>query len=292
VRLEPLAAGSRVLLRALHPLPAPWPEEILALGALAQGLIRPSRRRRAYEWASCQPTGGRDGAWRLARALLAQRGRFLAAATQVGVRHPDELRRRLILEGTEHLEGTTTRGGTLLLGFHLGSAVTALALRVAGYRVVLAGRGRGPLWPKAPARWIVPPQEDLIQWTDLMSCVTAMRRIGRRLRAGDTIYMAVDGDGREAFTIRLPGRDLVVRSGWLALRRSVRVRTLPVLAHAEGGRLRVRIHPPLPVPVTDLGADIASCREHLTPILEEFVTRFPEQCFMLALGRQDGRRSG
>jgi lauroyl/myristoyl acyltransferase len=284
VRIEPLAVSSRGLLRALHALPAPWTEGILALGALAQGLIRPSRRRRAYEWASSH-SAGKDGAWHLACALLAERGRFLAAATQVGVRDPEALRRRMILDGTEHLEDAAKRGGTLLVGFHLGSAATALALRVAGYRVVFTGRGKGPLWPKAPARWIVPPPEDIIQWTDLTSRVAALRRIRRRLVARDAVYMAVDGDGREAFTIPMPGGGIVVRSGWLALRRDVSVTTLPVLAHTEGSQLRVRIHPPLPEPTADLSADIANCRDHLTPIIEEFVGRFPEQCFMLALGR-------
>jgi lauroyl/myristoyl acyltransferase len=285
MRLEPLAASSRVLLRALHPLPAAWTEEILALGALAQGLVRPSRRRRAYRWALSHRASRRGDVWRLACAVLAERGRFLAAATQVGVRNPEAFRSRVHLEGTEHLDAAAARGGTLLIGFHLGSAATALALRVAGYRVVLTGRGDGPLWPRAPARWIVPAAEELIQWTDVASRVVALRRLKRRLAMGDIVYMAVDGDGRNAFTIPVPGGDLVVRSGWLSLRRSNRVTTLPVLAHAERRQLWVRIHPPLPAPAVDAGADIEACRAHLTPILKDFVARRPEQCFMLALAR-------
>src|SRR5262245_43426359 len=120
MRLEPLATSSRVLLRALHPLPAAWTEEILALGALAQGLVRPSRRRRADRWALSQCASRRADVWRLACAVLAERGRFLAAATQVGVRNPEAFRSRLHLEGTEHLEAAAARGGTLLIGFHLG----------------------------------------------------------------------------------------------------------------------------------------------------------------------------
>jgi len=286
MRIEPLAASSRALLRAFHLLPAAWAEESLALGALVQGLLRPSRRRRAHRWAASQPAAGDP--WQLTRALLAERGRFLAAATQVGVRDPEHLRRRLVVEGRERLDAAARRGGVLLVGLHLGSAATALALKVAGYPVVFTGRGRGPLWPRAPARWIVPAAEDLIQWTDVASRVIALRRIQRRLLAGGLVYMAADGDGQDAFSIGLPGGDLAVRAGWLAVRRTPNVTALPVLAHTESGRLHVQIHPPFPESLADREAEIAACRAHLAPIVGEFVRRWPAQCFMLALGRADG----
>jgi lauroyl/myristoyl acyltransferase len=213
---------------------------------------------------------------------------LLAAATQLGVRDPGDLRRRLIVDGREHLEAAARRGGVLLVGLHLGSAATALGLKVAGYPVVFTGRGRGPLWPRAPARFVVPAAEDLIQWTDLASRVIALRRIQRCLLAGGMVYMAADGDGQDAFTIALPGASLTVRSGWLTIRRRSNVSALPLLAHTQGGRLCVRIHPPFPEPVADLKADTAACHAHLAPIVEEFVRQWPEQCFMLALGRSDG----
>jgi hypothetical protein len=37
------------------------------------------------------------------------------------------------------------------------------------------------------------------------------------------------------------------------------------------------------VPVESEAADVAACRAHLTPLLEDYVRRFPEQCFSLAL---------
>jgi lauroyl/myristoyl acyltransferase len=285
MRIEPLAASSRALLRAFNLLPAAWAEESLALGALAQGLLRPSRRRRAHRWAASQPAA-RDP-WQLTRALLAERGRFLAAATQVGVRDPEHLRRRVVVDGRERLDAAAQRGGVLLVGLHLGSAATTLALKVLGYSVVVTGRGRGPLWPRAPARWIVPAAEDLIQWTDLASRVLALRRIQRRLLAGGLVYMAADGNGQDAFSIGLPGRDIAVRAGWLVVRRTPNVTALPVLAHTESGRLHVQVHPPFPEPVADREAEIAACCAHLTPIVVEFVRRWPAQCFMLALGRAD-----
>ena len=290
MRIEPLAASSRALLRALNLLPAAWAEECLALGALVQGMLLPSRRHRAYRWAVSQP--GVRHPWRLARALLAERGRFLAAATQVGVRGPEALRRRLVLDGRQHLEAAAQRGGVLLVGLHLGSAATALALQVAGYPVVFSGRGRGPMWPRAPARWIVPSAENLIQWTDLPSRVVGLRRIQRTLAAGGVVYMAADGDGQDAFTLALPGRDLALKKGWLTARRAPNVTALPLLAHTEDGRLHVRIHPPFPEPAADLDVELAACRAHLAPIVEEFVRQWPEQCFMLALGRADGPAIG
>jgi lauroyl/myristoyl acyltransferase len=283
VRIEPLAVSSRALLRALHLLPSAWAEESLAFGALAQGVLRPSRLRRAYRWALRRPGVRRPR--RLALALLAERGRFLAAATQVGVRGSEDLHRRIVVEGREHLEAAGRRGGALLVGLHLGSAATALALKIAGYPVVFTGRGRGPLWPRAPARFIVPAAEDLIQWTDLASRVKALRRIERRLLAGDMVYMAADGDGQDAFPLALPGGDLTVRAGWLAVRRRTKIAALPVLGRSERRRVHVRVYPPFPEIGPDPSDDAAACRAHLQPIVEDFVRRWPEQCFMLALGR-------
>ena len=114
-----------------------------------------------------------------------------------------------------------------------------------------------------------------------------MRQIQRRLSAGQLIYLTADGEGKEACRLSLPGRDLAIRSGWLTLRRATAMPTLPVLGHRERNRLVVRVYPPLPHPVPDLDRDIAACHEQLGLIVQDFVRRFPAQCFMLALDRAE-----
>jgi lauroyl/myristoyl acyltransferase len=274
------------LLNAVHRLPAPLGEDLLAAAALVQGMLAPGRWRRAYRWAASQP--GRERlAWRLACALLAHRGRYLAMLAQVGLRDRERFRRRLVLEGRERLDAAWGRGGVLLLGFHVGSGAEGLALEVSGYPVTHTGRGR--VLQRAPRRptqdWMAPTLADAILWTDGWSRVAALYAIRRRLLDGRIVHLMGDGDGTEAFQIPLPGRALVVRSGWLSVRRSIGVPTFPVLGHREGRRLVVTIHPPFPSPRSDPAEDLAACRAALTPILVEYVRRFPEQCFMLALDR-------
>jgi lauroyl/myristoyl acyltransferase len=93
------------------------------------------------------------------------------------------------------------------------------------------------------------------------------------------VYLMADGPfGREAFRIELPGRPLIVRSGWLALRRQTGVPALPVLTFREGGRRVIVVHPPLPAPDADRARDAAACRAALTPLVADYVRRFPAQC--------------
>src|SRR6266545_19324 len=70
---------------ALDRLPWPWGEDILAHLFAAVALLRGSRRRPALAWAAQQP-GGRGV--RLALAVSAFRGRWVARATLLGVRSP------------------------------------------------------------------------------------------------------------------------------------------------------------------------------------------------------------
>lgn len=88
--------------------------------------------------------------------------------------------------------------------------------------------------------------------------------------------------GAEAFRIPLPGGPAIIRSGWLALRRHAGAPTLPILSHLEGRRQIVTIHPPLPEPQTDPVGDALACRDVLSPLLWDYVRRFPEQCRSLA----------
>jgi hypothetical protein len=96
-------------------------------------------------------------------------------------------------------------------------------------------------------------------------------------------YLAGDGiHGVDAFRIGLPVLPLILRTGWFVLRRSTRATTLPILSRRDGRWVVVTVHPPLPAPVAGLGDDIAACRAHLTPLLEDYGRRFPEQCFSIA----------
>jgi lauroyl/myristoyl acyltransferase len=272
----------RVLLSLLRPLPRPLAEPVLVTLAVLDGLCRRARLRRALTWAADRGARG-SNRWRIALALLANHGRFVAREALVGVGDASDLTRDVLVVGREHLPAS---GGALLLGFHLGPPKTWLALRALGFPVRFAGRleaaVRDPRWRACLE------SGDLVRLPegDPRTRLAGLLRIRQLLQHGALVYVTADGPfGSEAFRIDLAGGPLVVRSGWLALRRSTGVPTLPVLTYCDGRRRVIVIHPPLPVPADDALADRAACRMALTPLVEAYVDRHPTQCRWLAMPR-------
>jgi hypothetical protein len=170
----------------------------------------------------------------------------------------------------------------LLLGFHLGPVGTPRALQTLGYRVnaAISGRRHRATLPLTPGAGETIP----LYGPSRQGEASALRRAVELLRAGEIVYITADGRvGTESFQIPLPGGPLVVRAGWLALRRLTGAVTHPVLMHVEGPRRVITVHPALPPPAPVPDDEVASCRAALTPLIEEYVRRFPEQCRSLAL---------
>ena len=286
MQLEPLAPSSRAFLRALNLLPAAWAEECLALAALAQGMLRPSRRRPAHRWAASQP--GVRHPWRLTRVLLAERGRFLAALTQVGVRNPKPCAgirpgREAAPRGGRPARRRAARRSPPRLRRH---GTGAPGCRVP--RRLQRARTRPDVAPRAGA---------LDRATGGGEPHPVDRPAKPRGRA--TTHPADPRRGRRGLHGGRRGRPrrLHARAAWTRPRAQERVADGPArsqrdraaAARPHGGRSATRpIHPPFPEPAADLDVELAACRAHLAPIVEEFVRQWPEQCFMLALGRAGG----
>ena len=253
--------------RVLGLLPWSAGEHLLASVGVLDGLVRPARLRRALDWASAQPRG-RHGRWSLALRLLANHGRFIAQEHTVRGRAPAALRDHVRVSGTEHLAAIGERGA-ILLGFHVGPPGTAHLLRVLGYPVTsVHGLVKDP---SEHSNQSCPPEQEQAH-----RAVT-LYRARRHLAGQGWLYMPADGPpGTEAYRISLPGGPVIVREGWLTLRRLTEAPTLPVLAHLEGHRRVIAIHPPLPEVSRD-GADVAPCRAELTNLLGAYLRRFPEQ---------------
>ena len=266
-------------------LPPPVLETAFAGVGLLQGVLRPSRGRRAYRWASgLEPPGLRR--WQLAAAVLANRGRVIAISGLPALVPPETFRRHVTIEGTEHLAAAAQRGGTILLGLHVLPGVATLALAAHGYRLVptgMAGAFKG--WTLAEASWapLLDEWRRGILWRDERSAAGGLAHLRGLLLRGATVHLTADGPfGREAFRISLPAGALVVRSGWWTLRRLTRATTLPILARRDGRRLVVAVHAPLPEPTDDPGDDVRACRAALVPLVAELVRRAPAQCEALA----------
>jgi lauroyl/myristoyl acyltransferase len=266
------------LMIALDRLPWPWGEDILASLFAAVALVRRSRRRPAVAWASQQP-GGRG--LRLALAVCAFRGRWVARATLLGVRSPEALTRRAVIRGDEHL--TTAPKGTILLGFHLGPPNVDVTLRILGQKLAWLGSSRNSwVWSSEAWRPLSDPRQNLAPPDDEWFWPGYLYRARRILLDGGALFIMADSwAGRPAFSVPLPGGPMTVRSGWLSLCRLTGARVIPMVTHLEGRTQVITVHSALPTPVPGAADPLATWREIITDLVSDYVRRFPEQCPVL-----------
>src|SRR5262245_16244761 len=125
------------MILALGSLRWPLGGELLARCFGISGLVGQRGRRQAMAWAAAQPGSG-VGTRRMARALCANQGRFLARGALVGIHEPELLERHVAVRGEEHLNESGRRGA-ILIGFHLGPRNAYLALRAAGHALTWVG---------------------------------------------------------------------------------------------------------------------------------------------------------
>ena len=272
-----------VALRAATFLPLAVAERVLGAIALGQGLATPALRRRAFAWAE-RHAADRRGRRRLAWRLLANRGRFTALRAAHALSDPEPLKRRVRMVGADALPAAPRGAGLILLVFHIGVPGSTLGLRLAGRPLVSAGDDDHLAWP--------PPRDS---WRELIAAHHAylplrtgdgaggLYRVRRALLAGQTVILAADAhSGTAAFSVPLPGGELIVRRAWWMLRRQTAVPVVPVLSHLEGRRLVGTFHAPLPAPDPDPARDLEACRATLGPMIAEFVARHPDQCLSVA----------
>ena len=273
-----------LLMMALDPLPWPWGEAVFAKLFVAKALVGPSRLRSTLAWAGAQSVAGL-GRWRLALSACAHHGRFVARQMLLGLRTPEDLRRRVVLLGEEHLNAVSK--GAILLGFHLGPPGAAVALRSAGHRVIwMGGMRTSRSWSSEAWRPVRELVDDLSTSAEPTVVGGTLYRARQLLLDGGLIYITADGvKGREAFRVELPGGAARIRSGWLVLRRQCGVPVLPVLTHLDGLTQVIVIHPPLPPQDPDPALDLTACRDVLAALLEAYVRRFPVQCYGLTFPR-------
>jgi lauroyl/myristoyl acyltransferase len=274
------ARGASLLPRG----PADW---LFAGAGLLAAVAEPRRIALAVAWAKAN--GAPRG--RTSLAVLAYRGQVFPDYWAPVFERPADLRRRVRLVGQAHL-GATAGRPVMLLGFHLGSAITSWALEAHGYtctpvgdtRWQFIGRRRAkPGWTNSASVDVAsvgtdePLHFDGADDADSQRAVTVLR-VRTLLEAGRTVRILADGPGRELFRVPVGGRELVVRAGWWHLRNMSNAVVLPVLAHREGANIVVTMYPPLPGRTSDPVADLAASRARLVAIVQAFARGHPDQC--------------
>jgi len=262
-------------------LPWPWGEQIFAAGFVVRAFFKTARLRQALGWAR-ERTGPGRGRWRLARALCANHGRFVARSALVGIRDVETLRRSISVRGGAHLAAVP--GAAILLGSHLGPAGSYLALRVMGHRLTwVGGRGASGAWSREIRARYQSPAESRFFADDRLAWTRRLYQARRMLLSGERVFISADGEGGSAFAVPLPGGgSTAVGTGWLALRRATGAPVFPVLSHMEGRVQVVTVHPPLPPCDADPDRDLDVCLSALGRVFGEHVIGFPEQCYSLA----------
>jgi lauroyl/myristoyl acyltransferase len=273
------------VVRVLRHLPFALTEAILIGLSVGQAIMDPGRLRRAHAWAARGGAGGRRP-WAVVLGLLVHRARVLAASPATGSLSPARARQHLDVRGLDRLDEARRAGGVLLLGFHVGLVGIHRWLALLGYDVTAIAEDR-LRWPAPSAAWQASlARIHMHQWNRAMpgSRADALYRLREAAVAGGiAMIMGTAGLGRVLFELPLPGRPLVVRGGWFALRRTTGLPMLPVLGHWEHGRWVITIHPALPAPGPDENQDREECREALSGLLTPFVSLYPEQCVQTAM---------
>jgi len=253
----------------LRSLPPAVSARLLEVFGMADGAFRKGRWHRARRFARAhRPTHG--GAVRLALSLLAHHGRFIHLEMCPG------LAMDTTIVGEGHL--ACASAGALLLSFHLGPPHSGRALRMRGYPVSSATRLE--YLDEARVRKLDDEGASIkLSGDDPRARALALMRLRRLLAGGGLVRINADGSlGRGVCAIPVTGGEIVLRQGWLTLRRQTRVPVLPLLARMEGRRRVIELHPPLPPVDPDPARDLGQCLAVLTPLLAAYVRQHPEQC--------------
>jgi len=268
-------------------------DRLLGAAGVAAGAVEPRRVALAYAWAGAHGQRGTER-WRTVLAILAHRGHAFADHWAPVFECPEALRRRVRLDGREHLEAAKGRPA-LLLGFHLGSPVASWGLAAHGHDCVVAVAGgwtfEGRVRPRAGWRSSEATERVAVvsRESGTADRAIALYRLRALLQAGHTVRMLGDGNsGRELFRVPAPAGTLVVRAAWWLLRRQTGAVTMPVLAYREGSKAVVAVYPPLPPRAPDPVEDMNQCRALLVPLVQDFVRRHPDQCLPWVLVPANG----
>lgn len=268
---------------ALRHLPPGVAFRVMEALGVADGIARRGRWGRAVRWARARG----DRSWRAhlrAFHMLRMHGHFLALEGMLGTETLEATRASSVVHGA--LDGL--RQGAILLDMHVGPPRTWLSLRAHGYPVVAAVR-RQPVEGTVLHRWSQEGSVITLPIGDSTTRVAGLYQLRQAVARGALAYMLADGQsGTELFRLDAPGQPRV-RSGWYEYRRMLRVPVVPVLAHREGRRTVVTIHPPLPPLAADAEADRDACRLALSSIVARYIDEHPDNCRYLAFA--DRRRA-
>jgi phosphatidylinositol dimannoside acyltransferase len=283
-------AGRRWLVawRLVRRLPEPV---VMSLGALG-GLLyyRLDQRRREALRANLRqvlgPQASAAEVERVVRKGFRLYGRYWGEAFRMENLTQEDIRRRMRIEGREHLDAALAKGqGTILAVPHLGNWDAGAAWVVAeGYPLTTIVERLKPA--ELFDRFVEYRRALGMEILPLDNGSEGMRGLLRALRSGRVVALVCDRDlTGHGLPVRIFGAAAAMPGGPASLAIKTGATLLPcgVFHDRRAGRWLSVVHPPIGVaPSGDQRADVLALTQLLADAFEELILRAPEQWHMLS----------
>ena len=282
-------AGRRWLAawRIVRRLPEPVAMSLGHLGGLLY--YRVDRHRREVLRANLRqvlgPDAGDAAVERVVRKDFRLYGRYWAEAFGLENLTREDIRRRMRIEGREHLDAALAKGGTILAVPHLGNWDAGAAWVVAeGYPLTTLVERLKPA--ELFDRFVEYRRALGMEILALDNGSESMRGLMRALRAGRVVALVCDRDlTGHGLPVRVFGATAMLPGGPASLALKTGATLLPcgVFQDRKAGHWVSVVHPPISVePSGDQRADIIALTQRLAEEFERLILRAPEQWHMLS----------
>jgi phosphatidylinositol dimannoside acyltransferase len=212
-------------------------------------------------------------------------GRYWAEAFGLEKLTREDIRRRMTMEGREHLDAALAKGGTILAVPHLGNWDAGAAWVVAeGYPLTTIVERLKPA--ELFDRFVAFRRALGMEILALDNGSESMRGLLRALRAGRVVALVCDRDlTGHGLPVRVFGATAMLPGGPASLALKTGATLLPagVFHDRKAGRWVSVVLPPISVePSGDQRADIIALTQRLAEEFERLILRAPEQWHMLS----------
>jgi phosphatidylinositol dimannoside acyltransferase len=282
-------AGRRWLAawRIVRRLPEPVAMSLGHLGGLLYYRLD-QRRREALRGNLRQvmgPSAGDVAVERVVRKGFRLYGRYWAEAFTMENLTREDIRRRMTMEGREHLDAALARGGTILAVPHLGNWDAGAAWVVAeGYPLTTIVERLKPA--ELFDRFVAYRRALGMEILALDNGSESMRGLLRALRAGRVVALVCDRDlTGHGLPVRIFGATATMPGGPASLALKTGATLLPcgVFHDRKAGRWVSVVRPPISVePSGDQRADVLALTQRVAEQFEQLILRAPEQWHMLS----------
>jgi lauroyl/myristoyl acyltransferase len=223
---------------------------------------------------------------RVVRRGFALYGRYWGEAFRLENLSQEDIRRRMSIEGREHLDAALGEGrGVILAVPHLGNWDVGAAWVVAeGYQLTTVVERLKPA--ELFDRFVAYRRAFGIEILPLDNGSESMRGLLRALRAGRVVALVCDRDlTGHGLPVRMFGATATMPGGPAALAIKTGASLLPsgVFHDRKGGRWVSVVRPAIRVePSGDQRADVLALTQRLAEEFERLISRAPEQWHMLS----------